>query len=80
MAAKAGVEPTILRLKAIDSANAPPRPTKVDHPKTTNAAELEQLTISLSQQPSEDSMRKYGMAAEKGHILQEALKFRLFCC
>jgi len=54
--------------------------TELDHPKTSNAAELEQLTISLSQQPSKDSMRKYGEVAEKGNILREALKFLIFCC
>ena len=29
MAARAGVEPTTLRLKVIDSTNAPPRPTYI---------------------------------------------------
>ena len=31
MAARVGLEPTTLRLKGIDSINAPPRPTCVHH-------------------------------------------------
>src|SRR6218665_1724327 len=51
--------------------------TELDNPKTSNAAELEQLKISLSQQPSKDSKRKYSAVAEKGHFLREALTFLL---
>ena len=35
MAARAGVEPTTLRLKVIDSTNAPPRPTLMEVYKET---------------------------------------------
>jgi len=52
---------------------------KLIHPKTSDAVELEQLIISLLQQPSEDNRRKYGMVADKGHILREAFKLLSSC-